>query len=51
MSMSRYVKRNFVFVKCYSCERPLARVVIGTETMCPVCNKWTVAQKKERCNS
>jgi len=43
MAMSRYVKKNFVFVACHSCERPLAKVLYGTETMCPKCQKWTVA--------
>ena len=40
--MSPYLKRRFIFV---SCCRPLARVLIGTETMCPVCNKWVIAGK------
>jgi len=49
--MSRYVKKNFIYVSCKKCERPLARVITGTETMCPACNTWTVAQKKERCKA
>ena len=50
MAMSRYTKKKFVFVACYNCERPLARVLYGTETMCPKCNTWTVAEDETRFN-
>ena len=50
MAMSRYTKKKFIFVACYNCERPLARVLKGTETMCPKCNTWTVAGDETRLN-
>jgi Zn finger protein HypA/HybF involved in hydrogenase expression len=45
---SVHVKRNFVAVKCVHCDRSLHSVLIGTEVMCPVCNRWYVAQAERK---
>lgn len=45
---SVHIKRNFVPVHCYHCDIPLHTVLIGTEVMCPRCNRWYTAEREER---
>ena len=46
--MTRYTKRKFTVVFCDKCERRLAEVLVGTETYCPSCANWTVAEPERR---
>ena len=46
--MTRYTERKFVLVHCIKCERNVAKVLIGMETMCPQCRSWLKAETSIR---
>ena len=46
--MTRYTKRKFTVVFCDKCDRRLAEVLVGTETYCPSCANWTVAEPSKQ---
>ncbi len=48
MAEEKKEKRVFYKVFCKKCLRYLCDALAGSETMCPMCNVWTLSEAKKK---